>query len=293
MENSINLINTSTTSDNTDNKNASKEKKNLNDLPLICKVEILSFVEGQKKCLPLRLISKKFNEAVQIKLFLKAANSDEAELYKKCFIFLNKNCYNYYLNNIYPFLLDADGIFHFLNVSNEETYKKFLGYCYNELVTLKTKNNLQLKEKNFEKSFKRAVNKFLTNMIINNLKHEGYDSLYFNQLVPYPESIDIIFYIIDMMDSLIFLDLSEIVVGDEEVLYKLIEKISMKKQFTLLLKGIMLSPKLVKEIKIALDKNPNIVITIDKRYGGQMKQYGGKKMNKTNNKNKFKNIQFI
>ena len=295
MESSTDLTSTSLTISTitTSSKSDNKERKNLNDFPLICMVEILSFVDSQKECLPLRLVSKKFNEAIQIKLFLNAANSDEAEIYKKYFVILNKNCHNYYLNNIYPFLLDADGVFHLLNVSNEETYKKFYDYCYNELITLKTKCNLKLKEIKLEKSFKRVINKFLSMMIIKAFKKEKYDSLSFNQLVPYPESLDILFYIVDMMDSLIYLDLSEIVIGDEEILFKLIENISMKKRFTLELKGLMLSTKLVKEIKTVLDKNPNINISVDNKYGGQIKQYGGKKMNKKNNKNKFKNIQFI
>ena len=44
-----------------------KEKTIFNNLPMICLVEIAGFIDSDKNCLVYRNISRKFNEAIQLK----------------------------------------------------------------------------------------------------------------------------------------------------------------------------------------------------------------------------------
>lgn len=67
-----------------------------------------------------QIIIKKSNEVIQILQFLKATNNEALNFIKKFFIRL-------YLMQIEFYVL------------KEKTSKKFNDYCYNELITLKTK----------------------------------------------------------------------------------------------------------------------------------------------------------
>jgi hypothetical protein len=108
---------------------SSQEKKqyNLNDLPVSCLVIISVFIDNDKNSLKYRNISKKFNEAIQIKMYMKS-KEDDLTFYKKCFMILNSNCYKYYLDNIYPFLLNADTVYEFFNYNNEKTFNDLFNY---------------------------------------------------------------------------------------------------------------------------------------------------------------------
>ena len=280
---SENVINTSTTT-----KNLS-----LDDLPLPCLVIISNFIDTDKKCLSYRNISKKFNEAVQVKLYMKT-KEDDLTFYKKCFIILNSNCHNYYLNNIYPFLLNADTVYEFFNLNNENTFNKLFNYCFNELKNIINPNEIKINENNFEKTFKQSIIRFLVSMIIKNFKEEGYDSLDFTKLVPYKESKEMILLIIRLMKELNYLDLSHAIINDDHFLNKLLDKIEKRDKFTLILQGIDINKDLVKKIKMITDNNLDIKIKINSIYNGQLHFYGGKKMNKTKNMNKakFKNNEF-
>lgn len=266
----------------------------LDSLPMTCLVEILSFVDSEIHSLSHRNISKKFNEAIQILLFMvifeiinyiiqfyilqKTSHQKDSEFYKKFFIILNENCRKYFNNNIFPFLLDADSIYEFLSSKNEKIYKEFFAHCYKEINTLRESNGLVLKEKNFEKSFKRTVNKFLAKEIISNLKKENINSLVFDKLVPYNESFEILTYIVEEMKNLEYLDLSRSIFQEEKILSKLLEKVFDKeKKFVLRLEGIFISKEILKEIKF-FSENKNIEIIIDKRFNGQMNGLGSKKM---------------
>jgi len=271
-----------------------EEPITLNDLPMICLVEIAGFIDTDKKCLVYRRISKKFNEAVQMKLFMKTKN-DDAQFYKKCFMVLNSNCYKYYKNNIYPFLLNADTLYEFFSFYNEEVFNKLFNYSLNELIKIIRSNNLKLNENNLEKSFKKTLIRFLITMTLKNFEKEKYDSLNFSELAPYNDAKEMIILLVRLMKKLSYLDLSYLKVNDNEFLSKLIDKIELRDKFTLSLEGIYLSSDLVKKIKIITDNNFDIQIKIDKKYNGQINHLGGKKMNKTKNlnKKKFKNIEFI
>ena len=207
---------------------------------------------------------------------------------------LNANCHNYYLKNIYPFLLNADSVYEFFNYNNEKTFKDLFNYCFNELKYILSLNEIKIKENNFEKTFKQSMMRFLVSMILNNFEKEEYDSLDFNKLIPYSEAKEMILLIIRLMKNLNHLDLSNAVINDDDFLNKLLDKIEKKDQFTLILEGIDINKDLVKKIKIITDKNLDIQIKINNIYNGQLHFYGGKKMNKTKNINKakFKNIQF-
>ena len=271
-----------------------KEKININSLPMICLVEIAGFIDTDKKCLIYRKISKKFNEAIQIKLYMKASN-DDAQFYKKCFMVLNSNCYKYYKDNIYPYLLNAETLYDFLNSYSEEVFNKLFNYCFNELKKIMTSNNLKFNENNLEKTFKKTLIRFLITMTIKNFEQQEYDSLNFSELVPYSDAKEMIVLLVKLMTKLNYLDLSYIKVNDNEFLSKLIDKIESKDKFTLVLEGLNLNSDLVKKIKIITDKSFDIKIEIDKKYKGQINHLGGKKMNKTKNlnKKKFKNLEFI
>ena len=280
---SENVINTSTTT-----KNLS-----LDDLPLPCLVIISNFIDTDKKCLSYRNISKKFNEAIQVKLYMKT-KEDDLTFYKKCFIILNSNCHNYYLNNIYPFLLNADTVYEFFNHNNENTFNKLFNYCFNELKNIINPNEIKINENSFGKTFKQSIIRFLVSMIIKNFKEEGYDSLDFTKLVPYKESKEMILLIIRLMKELNYLDLSHAIINDDHFLNKLLDKIEKRDKFTLILQGIDINKDLVKKIKMIIDNNFDIKIKINSIYNGQLHFYGGKKMNKTKNMNKakFKNNEF-
>jgi hypothetical protein len=268
------------------------EKININSLPMICLVEIAGFIETDKKCISYRNISKKFNEAVQMKLFMKTKDED-AEFYKKCFMILNPKCHKYYKDNISPLLINADSVYDFFSFNNENVFNNLFNYSFNELKKIIESNKLKLKE-NLENSFKRTLRRFLVIMIIQNFKSEDYDSLDFRDLKPYRDAREMIILLVKLMKSLKYLDLSNMLVNDDEFLEKLIDKVESRNNFTLLLEGMHISTNIVKSIKMITDRSPGIKIMIDKKYNGQINYLGGKKMNKPQNPNKkkFKNLQF-
>ena len=274
-------------------ENDNKAKYTFNNLPMLCLVEILSFLETDINCLNYRIISKKYNEAVLLKLFEKLEKSD-IEFYKKCFIILNPNVHKYFSNNIYPFLINADSLYEFFNDYNEETFNKFYNYSLNEFKKITEIQNLNKKEKNIEKSFKNYVKKFIVTMAIGNFKNKKYESLYFNKLNPYDDAFDMIILLIKLMKEIIYLNISNILINDEIFLAKLIDKIALRDKFTLILDGVFISIDLLKIIKTIMNKNINIKVVIDKKYNKEMNTLGGKKLNKDKNLNKkiFKYIQF-
>ena len=270
-----------------------ENKINLNDLSIPCLVTILNFVDTDKNCLPLRSLSKKFNEAIQIKLYMKS-KEDDLVFYKKCFMILNANCHKYYNDNIYPFLLNADTVYEFFNINNQKVFNDLFNYSFNELKNIINTNEIKLNEENFEKTFKQSVIRFLVSMILHNFAEEKYDSLDFTKLNPYNEAKEMILLIIRLMKKLNYLDLSYAVINDDVFLNKIIDKIEKKDNFTLILEGIEINKDMVKKIKMINDQNYDINIKINSKYNGQLQFYGGKKMNKNKNKNKakFKNIEF-
>ena len=266
----------------------------LNSIPMSCLVEIAGYLDTDKKCLRYRNISKKFNEAIQMKLYMKTKDGD-AEFYKKCFLILNSKCHNYYINNIYPFLLNADTVYEFFNFQNEELFNKLFNYCFKEIKNIIISNNLKLNLSNLEKNFKKTIIRFLVTIIIKNFEKEEYDSLDFQELAPYNDAKEMIILIVKLMKNLNYLNLNNIKVNDDLFLGKLLDKIDTKVQFTLLLEGIYIGTNLVKKIKMITDNNLDIKIKIDKKYNGQLNYLGGKKMNmkKIINKKKFKKLEFI
>jgi len=284
---SENIINTSS---------KSEINYNFNDLPLHCLFLISTFIDTDKNCLRYRNISKKFNEAIQIKLYMKSKENDLV-FYKKCFVILNSNCHNYYLNNIYPFLLNAESVYEFFNYNNEKTFKDLFNYSLNELKSIINLNEIKIegnKEINFDKTFKQSIMRFLVSIILKNFEEEEYDSLDFSKLNPYQEAKEMILLLIRLMKNLNYLDLSYSIINDDNFLNKLLDKVQKKDKFLLLLEGIDINKNLVKKIKNINDTNLEIKIKINNIYNGQLQFYGGKKMNKTKNlnKKKFKNIEF-
>lgn len=285
-ENNDNIISTSSNPQ----KN---EKINLNSLPMICLVEIAGYIETDKKCISYRNISKKFNEAVQMKLFMKTKDED-ADFYKKCFMILNHKCHKYYKDNISPLLVNADSVYDFFSFNNENAFNNLFNYCFNELKKIIESNKLKLKEKSLENSFKRTLRRFLVTMIIKNFKLEDYDSLDFRDLKPYNDAKEMILLLVKLMKNLKYLDLSNMLINDDIFLEKLVDKVESRNNFTLYLEGMHISTNIVKSIKIITDRSPGIKIMIDKKYNGQLNYLGGKKMNKTKNPNKkkSKNLEF-
>ena len=285
-ENNDNIISTSSNPQ----KN---EKINLNSLPMICLVEIAGYIETDKKCISYRNISKKFNEAVQMKLFMKTKDED-ADFYKKCFMILNHKCHKYYKDNISPLLVNADSVYDFFSFNNENAFNNLFNYCFNELKKIIESNKLKLKEKSLENSFKRTLRRFLVTMIIKNFKLEDYDSLDFRDLKPYNDAKEMILLLVKLMKNLKYLDLSNMLINDDIFLEKLVDKVESRNNFTLYLEGMHISTNIVKSIKIITDRSPGIKIMIDKKYNGQLNYLGGKKMNKIKNPNKkkFKNLEF-
>ena len=167
---------------------------------------------------------------------------------------------------------------------------------YKLLVTVKDKNPITVKidEKNFDKTFKQSLIRFLVSMIIKNFSEEYYDSLDFTKLNPYQEAKEMILLIIRLMKKINYLDLSYANINDDNFLSKLLDKIEKRDKFSLFLEGIDINKDLVKKIKLITDTNLDIKIKINNIYNGQLHFYGGKKMNKEKNKNKkkFKNIEF-
>ena len=274
-------------------ENDKKDKCTFNNLPMLCLVEILSFLETDINCLNYRIISKKYNEAVLLGLFEKLKKSN-TEFYKKCFIILNPNVHKYFSKNIYPFLVNADSLYEFFNDYNEETFNKFYNYSLNEFKKITEIHNLNKKEKNIEKSFKNYVKKFIVTMAIRNFKNKKYESLYFNKLNPYDDAFDMIILLIKFMNEITYLNISNILINDEILLAKLIDKIALRDKFTLILDGIFISTDLLKMIKTIMNKNIKIKIVVDKKYNKEMNTLGGKKLNKAKNLNrkKFKYIEF-
>ena len=269
------------------------QKINFNNLPMICLVEIAGYIETDKKCLVYRNISKKFNEAVQLKLFMKTKDED-AEFYKKCFLILNSKCHKYFNDNIYPYLINAETVYQFFSFESEELFNKLFNYSFKELKSIIISNNLKLNINKLQNSFKKTIIRFLVTMIKINFEKEDYDYLDFSKLAPYNDAKEMIILLVRLMKKLNYLDLSEIRVNDEEFLGKLIDKIEAKDKFTLVLNEIYINADLVKKIKILTDKNLDIKILIDKKYNGQLNYLGGKKMHKQKNlnKKKFKNLEF-
>lgn len=274
-------------------ENENKVKHNFDNLSMLCFVEIFSFLKIDNNFLNYRIISKRYNEAVLLRLLEKVEKSD-SEFYKKCFIILNPNVHKYFSDNIYPFLINADSLYEFFNDYNEETFNKFYNYSLNEFKKVAETHNLNMKEKKLEKTFKNYVKKFIVSMAIRNFKNKKYESLYFNKLNPYDDAFEMITLLIKFMNEITYLNLSNILINDEIILAKLIDKIALRDKFTLILDGIFISNDLLKEIKTIMNKNINIKIVIDKKLNKEMNTLGGKKLNKAKNLNKkiFKYIEF-
>ena len=206
---------------------------NFNDLPVHCLFLISTFIDTDKNCLRYRNISKKFNEAIQVKLYMKS-KEDDLVFYKKCFLILNSNCHNYYLNNIYPFLLNAETVYEFFNYKNEKTFKDLFNYSFNELKSIINLKEMKIEEDNdFDKTFKQSVIRFLVSIILKNFEEEEYDSLDFSKLNPYQEAKEMILLIIRLMKNLNYLDLSDSIINDDNFISKLLDKIQKKDKFTL------------------------------------------------------------
>ena len=263
-ENNDNIISTSSNPQ----KN---EKINLNSLPMICLVEIAGYIETDKKCISYRNISKKFNEAVQMKLFMKTKDED-ADFYKKCFMILNHKCHKYYKDNISPLLVNADSVYDFFSFNNENAFNNLFNYCFNELKKIIESNKLKLKEKDLENSFKRTLRRFLVTIIVKNFKLEDYDSLDFRDLKPYNDAKEMILLLVKLMKNLKYLDLSNMLINDDIFLEKLVDKVESRNNFTLYLEGMHISTNIVKSIKIITDRSPGIKIMIDKKYNGQLNE---------------------
>ena len=274
-------------------ENENKVKYNFGNLPMLCLVEVLGFLETDINFLNYRIISKKFNEAILLRFFKTVEKSDPV-FYKKCFIILNPNVHKYFSDNIYPFLVNADSLYEFFNDYNEGTFNNFYNYSFNEFKKVAEFHNLNIKEKNLEKTFKNYMKKFIVSMAIRNFKNKKYESLYFNQLNPYNDAFDMIILLIKFMNEITYLNISNILINDETFLAKLIDKVALRDKFTLVLDGIFISTDLLKEIKTIMNKNINIKIVIDKRHYKEMNTLGGKKLNKAKNLNrkKFKYIEF-
>ena len=142
-----------------------------------------AYIETDKKCLIYRNISKKFNEAIQLKLFMKTKDED-AEFYKKCFLILNKKCHKYFNDNIYPYLINADTVYQFFSFGCEDLFNKLFNYSFNELKSIIISNNLKLNINinKLQNSFKKTIIRFLVTMIKINFEKEDYDSLNFSEL---------------------------------------------------------------------------------------------------------------
>ena len=222
-----------------------EEKFNLNDFPIPIIVIIMNYIDTDKNCLQYRSLSKKFNEAIQIKLYMKS-KEDDLVFYKKCFMILNSNCHKYYNNNIYPYLLNADTVYEFFNNNNEKIFNDLFNYSLNELKNIINTSQMKLNEQNFEKTFKQSIIRFLVSMILRNFSEEKYDSLDFTKLVPYNEAKEMILLIIRLMKQLNYLDLSYAVINDDVFLNKLLDKIEKKSNFTLILEGIDINKDLIK-----------------------------------------------
>ena len=131
-------------------------------------------------------------------------------------------------------------------------------------------------------------------MAIRNFKNKKYESLYFNKLNPYDDAFDMIILLIKFMNEITYLNITNILINDEILLAKLIDKIALRDKFTLILDGIFISTDLLKIIKTIMNKNIKIKIVVDKKYNKEMNTLGGKKLNKAKNLNKkiFKYIEF-
>ena len=234
-----------------ENENKDNEKYTFNNLPMQCLLEILSFLETDINCFNHRIISKKYNEAVILRLFDKV-KKDDTEFYKKCFIILNPNVHKYFSDNIYPFLINADSLYDFFNDYNEETFTKFYNYSLNEFKKISEIQNLNMKEKHLEKSFKNYVKKFIISMAIRNFKKKKYESLYFNKLNPYDDAFDMIILLIKFMNEITYLNISNILINDEIFLAKLIDKIALRDKFTLILNGIDISTDLLNSLLLKI-----------------------------------------
>ena len=273
------------------NTSSKKNRFILTDLPMLCLVEITGFLDSNKNCLTYRNISKKFNEAIQIKIFAITKNEKDGEFYQKCFIILNSKCHKYFNENVYPLLINVDTVYDFFNYDNEEKYKNLFNFSFNEFKNIITSHNIQLKKTNIEKTFKKSLLRFLVTMIIMNLDKHQYDSLYFSELIPYEEAREMIVLIVKYMDNLEYLDISKSSINDDTFFEKLIDKVALRKKFTLNLEGMILSNNTIKKAKVTMDKNLDIKIDMDKRMKEKTKELGGKKMNK-NQKNKYKIFEF-
>ena len=232
---------------------STKTEINLNSLPLICLVEIAGFIDIDKNCLKYRNISKKFNEAIQMKLFMKTKDG-EPEFYKKYFLILNSKCHDYFNKNISPLLVNADTVYDFFNFKSEEIFNKLFNYSLNELKQVIISNNLKYNLNNLEKTFKKSIIRFITIIILKNFEKEEYDSLNFSNLAPYNDAKEMIILLVRLMKKVDYLDLSNMIINDDIFLGKLLDKISSKERYTLILEGIYISSDIVKKIKMITDK---------------------------------------
>lgn len=116
-----------------------------------------------------------------------------------------------------------------------------------------------------------------------NLNKEDITFLQFDKLEFYNDSFEILLYVIEYMKDLEGLDLSYMIVKDENNIMRLLDQISPKeKKFLLKIEGTYLNKDILKEIKNIYNQNKVIKIEIDNKYNGQMNAMGCKKMSFSN-----------
>ena len=277
------------------------KKYELMDLPENLISIIYSYSMNYNILIHYRIINKKSKRIIENLIFQNVIiyiifiqckdNNQVAEYYKKNLVIFNKDCEEYFRRKIIPYISNADGLYELINDENN-LYTNFYNYCYNIINDFKNKYGFLLKEKNFQKSLKRCIDKIIIRYFINQFKKKGINELIFDKLIYKNQTFNFIISIIKEMNYMTYINLSGFVFENDDAIYDLLNIIDKREEpLTIELKQIFLTRKMIQIIKDIELNDIGKVFIIDKKYNGILHQID-KNIVRQNKKTKKQFIYF-
>lgn len=205
--------------------------------------------------------------------------------YAKFLIVYKADISNYFFKNLYPLLQDADGLYELLSKENEKLYNNFFDLYYQFYLEAHPSTE---QTKKLRKELRYFLEKKIYGLIRNIMSQT--QELYFDGLTTYKEGIKILKQLILKIPCFTYLNLSGSIL-DEKELISIIDSIETKDQeFTLEIKNMELSKKILMIIKDVQRTFLNKKFIIDNKYNGAMNDLN---IRKIRNKDKIKQKTYL
>lgn len=194
-------------------------------------------------------------------------SKNKAVYYLKYIHLFNERCREYYSNNIYHLLTNADGVYELLTTNH---YKNFVLTMRNEIDNEKKQYGLMFNWDmiNISKWFNKVV-------VIQIMFHFNSQSIYeldYSTLKLTQEGIELLLLLIKNTTTIENLDISKSVLRTDDIFAIIKETRDKAGNFTLVLTSIRLTQLHLRLINSIMDEDPQKKYTIDLIYKGMIKQ---------------------